>query len=134
MIGDRVASNLSGLEGLRILLVEDMAVVAEAIAGMLRDFGCKVVGPVSTLDEAAHAVREKEFDGVLLDLNLHGEMAFGVADGLISRGVPFIFLTGYGRTAFERPYDEQAMIEKPFTQEELKAIMVRVFGGVGVSG
>jgi CheY-like chemotaxis protein len=134
MIGERVRSGASGLEGLRILLVEDMAVVSEAIAGMLRDFGCTVVGPAATLDEAAQAVQEREFDGVLLDVNLHGEMAFGVADELIARGIPFIFLTGYGRAALEGPYDDRAMIEKPFTQEELKAIMVRVFGGVGVRG
>ncbi len=32
----------------------------------------------------------------VLDVHLHGESAFPVAEALIAKGVPFVFATGYG--------------------------------------
>lgn len=45
-------------------------------------------------DGLALAQREK-LDGAVLDINLNGDRCFPIAHALTSRGVPFVFLTGY---------------------------------------
>lgn len=33
-------------------------------------------------------------DAAILDVNLHGEMAYPVADALMARNIPLVFMTG----------------------------------------
>jgi CheY-like chemotaxis protein len=89
----------ANLYGLRILLVEDDAMVAMLIEGMLDALGCQVVGWVASVPDALEAIDTNEFDGSLLDMNLSGRVVYPVADVLASRHMPFVFVTGYGRTA-----------------------------------
>jgi CheY-like chemotaxis protein len=87
------------LNGLRILLVEDEAMVAMLVEGMLTALGCQVVEWVANIPAALNAIDTIEFDGALLDMNLSGAVVFPVAEVLAARGLPFVFVTGYGRTA-----------------------------------
>lgn len=84
------------LKACRILVVEDEYLLADELAQELADLGADVLGPVPTI-ELALAVIEKEVapDGVVVDVNLGGVLAFALADTLIERGVPMIFTTGY---------------------------------------
>ena len=43
------------------------------------------------------------------------------------RDLPFLFLTGYGREALPRAFRESAVIEKPYTREQLVAAAGRMF-------
>ena len=79
----------------RVLLVEDEALVAMMIQETLVEFGFQVVGPVSTTSEALAAAQDKHLDAAVLDINLGDSLAYGVADILEKRGVPFVFVTGY---------------------------------------
>ena len=65
---------------------------------MCADLGWQIVGPASRLDEAMEMARTGTFDAALLDVNLDGEMSWGVADVLTARGIPFAFCTGYDQT------------------------------------
>jgi hypothetical protein len=67
------------LNGLRILLVEDEAMVAMLVEGMLTALGCQVVEWVANIPAALNAIDTIEFDGALLDMNLSG--AVGVSGG-----------------------------------------------------
>ena len=58
----------------------------------LTEAGADVVGPVSTVDEALQIVTSESFDLAVLDINVRGEMSFPVADALLARNVPLIFL------------------------------------------
>jgi CheY-like chemotaxis protein len=85
------------LTGARILVVEDDHLQASDLAQSLADCGAVVVGPVPTVMEALSLI-DGEHDhlrGAILDINLRGEAAYPVADALLTRGVPFIFATGY---------------------------------------
>ena len=118
------------LQGLRILVAEDEALILMEIEGMLQDIGCEIVGPVSTLDAALVAIRQNEMDGALLDMSLHGERITPAAEELVARGVRFILCTGYGRN----PDDEAAIMDaprltKPFTLDGLRAAMDETFAG-----
>jgi DNA-binding NarL/FixJ family response regulator len=110
------------LEGLNVLLVEDNFLLAEVTKDLLEERGCNVVGPVGQLDSGLVLAREAELDGAILDINLHGEFSFAIADVLRTRNIPFVFVTGYRdlgivpcalRTAprLDKPVNDDRLIE-----------------------
>jgi hypothetical protein len=69
----RYAISRSGLEGRRILVVEDDYYEAQETATALTELGAQVVGPISNLSAAMDvAARDMRLDGALLDINLDG--------------------------------------------------------------
>ena len=110
------------LSGRRILLVEDEALIAIMMKEVLGDLGLSVVGPLGTLAQALAAANRDAVDGAILDLNLGGEAIYPVADALTRRGVPFIFVTGYGADAIDRRYAHIPALEKPIDPTLLKKI------------
>jgi two-component sensor histidine kinase/CheY-like chemotaxis protein len=110
-----------------ILIVEDVALVASEIAHIVRTAGGIVVGPVSTLPEALAVASREPLDAAVLDVNLAGEMVFPVADRLQARGVPFLFLTGYGESyVWPAPFAAAARIPKPARTTELLTALSRI--------
>jgi CheY-like chemotaxis protein len=81
--------------GTRILVAEDEFLVALVIEDMLQSLGCTVVGPYSYLAEASEAAIREQVDAAVLDINLHGEMVYPLAEYLHRHGIPFVFATGY---------------------------------------
>jgi CheY-like chemotaxis protein len=103
-----------GLEGRRLLVVEDEYFLAEDLARRIERAGARVVGPVGTVDDALDLIEgTQRLDGALLDINLRGEMAYPVADALHERGIPFVFTTGYDGTTIPPRYKGVARHEKP---------------------
>jgi CheY-like chemotaxis protein len=96
-----MAANLSGL---RVLLVEDEEMTSYYQTLLLTKAGCDVVGPVATLQEAMAQAETEHFDAVLLDVNLNGESSYPVADALLRRELPFVFMTAYGRSQIPEQY------------------------------
>ena len=91
------------LAGLRILVVEDEPLIAMELIDNLEDVGAAPFGPVMTVAGALSIVRSGEpLDAALLNVNLRGEASFPVADALIERGVPFLFVTGNDAFVRER--------------------------------
>lgn len=82
------------LEGLRVLVVDDEAVIALEIEYVLTDAGAAVVGPVGMVEEALALVRSERLSAAVLDVRLSGESIESVADALFERDVPFIFYSG----------------------------------------
>lgn len=112
--------------GLRILLVEDEAMVAMIIEDTLSDLGCEVVGPMSSLERALAAAQTAErIDGAFLDVNLRGELVYPVADALQARGVPFAFVTGYGEKGIDARYRGAPVLTKPFMPETVEQLVTR---------
>ena len=64
-----------------------------------------------------------ELDGAILDVNLHGEASYAVADALLARGVPFAFATGYGADALDRAYRGYRRCDKPFSVRDVIAAL-----------
>ena len=66
------------LAGCRILVAEDEAIIAIELQRILEDFGCEVIGPLSSVDEVLHNAEGGGFDGALLDINLRGRQIFEI--------------------------------------------------------
>ncbi|MEA1834796.1 response regulator [Methylobacterium durans] len=114
------------LAGTRVLLVEDQYFLADDLRRHFEENGAKVLGPVPGVREALELIADTpEIDAAVLDVNLRGEMVYPVADVLRARGVPFIFATGYRKTAIPARYASVHHCEKPLDPAQIvKAIFV----------
>jgi PAS domain S-box-containing protein len=112
------------LHGRRVLVVEDEYLVAQETIDALEGFGCAVVGPAGTLEDALRLAAADEIDVAILDVNLHGGLAWPVARILQVRGIPFAFATGYADTV-EPPPDlaDAPRLDKPLQVDRLVRTM-----------
>lgn len=113
------------LAGTRVLLVEDIDLVAMQIEEMLLEGGCEVVTVAGSVTSALEAVRDGELDAAVLDINVRGGNTFGVADELKARGVPFVFSTGDGARYLPDRFDAAPHVSKPFEAEDLWAALAK---------
>lgn len=106
--------------GRRVLLVEDNFYIADAMASVLRKHDAEVIGPAATVKSALALIAVAErIDGGVLDVNLRGEMVYPVADALRTKGVRFLFLTGYETAIVMPSYADEPRLQKPVTIERL---------------
>ena len=117
------------LNGLRVLVVEDEAAISMLLEDMLMDFGCTVVGPASRLKMAIEMAQGDNFDIAILDVNLAGESIYPVAETLVQASRPFVFSTGYGGGGIKDPYRDRPVIQKPFSQQDLKRTLLAALNG-----
>ena len=112
----------------RALIVEDEPLVAELLEDMLRDAGYEVAACVGALDKALAALDTLTCDFAILDINLRGNSTEPVAAQLRARGVPFLFVSGYGNTQLSQQFLDAPLLAKPFRDEQLiraiKAVLV----------
>lgn len=119
----------AGLDGRRVLIVEDESLVAMLLETILEDMGCVPVGPASTVEEGLAMARdESPLDAALLDVNVAGQQIFPVAELLRARGVPFVFSTGYGEGGLPDEWRGQSTIQKPFTEAAIRDALMRAMG------
>jgi PAS domain S-box-containing protein len=124
----RAADKESGefvVAGNRVMIVEDEALVAMVEMESLAELGFSVVGPFSRASEAMAAVRDEQIDAAVLDVNLDGDLVYSVADELASRGIPFVFVTGYTAESIEERFAHIPVLQKPVERHTLQRIFVR---------
>jgi PAS domain S-box-containing protein len=114
------ATRTPPLRARRVMVVEDEALVALVLADQLAELGLSVVGPCSSVAEATAVADGGDFEAAILDVNLGGELVYPVADLLSSRGIPFVFVTGYGRESIDRRFADTPVLEKPVERELLE--------------
>ena len=111
------------LKGKSILLVEDEFLLAVQLEELLQSRGGSVRGPYRTLDDALNAAQREDFDFAILDINLSGTMVYPLADHLLARGVPFLFLTGYSQANLPEQFRGVARLNKPCDPAQLIATL-----------
>ena len=110
----------------RILVVEDEMLIGMLLEDMLMDLGHDVAAIVPRLKDALVAVEKETYDLAILDVHLHGESAFPVADALIGKGVPFVFSTGYGERGLPETYRGRPVLQKPFAKDDLERVLKKL--------
>jgi DNA-binding NtrC family response regulator len=86
-------SNDRRLEGLRLLVVEDDAILLMDLEQILQSAGAEIVLCRSVADALA-ALAENHIAAAVLDFRIGQETIVPVARQLSQRGTPFIFYTG----------------------------------------
>jgi CheY-like chemotaxis protein len=111
----------------RVLVVEDEMLIGMLLEDMLTDLGHEVAAIIPRLKEAMAAVDRETYDLAILDVHLHGESAFPVAEALIAKGTPFVFATGYGERGLPENYRGRPVLQKPFAKDDLERVLQRLF-------
>ena len=116
-----------GVEGLRLLLVEDSTLLALELESGLVEAGAVVVGATGDPDEAL-SMAEADIDVAVLDVNLGGRLVTPVAERLAERGIPFVFATGYGEQGAPQGFNAP-VVRKPYNiQQIIRAVAELVRG------
>ena len=107
----------------RVLVVEDEYLIRMLLEDMLGDLGYAVAAAVGTIAEASALAATGDFSAAVLDVNLGGQEIYPVADILAARGLPFVFVTGYGEGSLPERYRDRPALQKPFQTEQLDAAL-----------
>src|SRR5664280_299887 len=103
----------------RLLVVEDEYLIRMLLEDMLADLGYEVAAAVGTIAEASELAASGDFNAAILD----GQEIYPVAEILAKRGLPFVFVTGYGERSLTEPYRDRPALQKPFQIDQLKAAL-----------
>ena len=107
------------LKGKTILVVEDDFFIATDLCRSLAAEGGKVLGPVGRIEDALGLITQSDhIDAAFVDLNLHGVMAYAVADALTERSIPFLIVTGYDSAAIPERFKSIAHCQKPIALDK----------------
>ena len=106
-----------------MIIIEDEPLVAMDLESTLRAPGCEVVGSAGTLDKARLLISHAQYDAALVDVNLSGHPVDELAAALTQKNIPFAFVTGYGRDGVPRGFRDAVLFKKPFSQDQLLAVM-----------
>ena len=106
----------------RIMVVEDEALIAMVLVDHLQEIGLSAVGPFSRVADALKV--GEELDAAILDVNLGGESVYPVADMLHARGIPFVFMTGYGSASIDPRFAMVPVLQKPIEAKALEDMFV----------
>jgi len=103
---------------LRILVLEDEPLIGMATSDLIEELGHSVVGPFFNV-AATRAALDGQLDAAILDVNLGQDEAYPVAEALASRGIPFVFMTGYGPESLDRRFRTYPVLQKPVVRDML---------------
>ncbi len=118
---------------IKILIVEDEAMIAQCLKMDLEDEGYEVCGFVSSGEESVILAKEKEPDIILMDIYLSSAMdGIEAAKEIIAfKNIPIIFMTGYdGNNMYDRAEKIKpvAYLRKPVEAYDIKPVIESIFG------
>lgn len=103
-----------------ILLVEDEALIRMMLVQMIEELGHRVIAEAGSVDDGRSVAQIEGYDLAILDINLHGSNIRPVAELVKGRGLPFVFLSGYGSKGVPDGFEGAPVLLKPCTLDTLK--------------
>ncbi|MGY4435096.1 CheY-like chemotaxis protein [Bradyrhizobium sp. F1.13.1] len=103
-----------------IFLVEDEALIRMMLVEMIEELGHRVVAEAGRTDEGQSIAGIAQYDLAILDINLLGFNVQPVAEAIAARGLPFVFLSGYGSGGVPDQFKGKPVLHKPCELEMLK--------------
>jgi CheY-like chemotaxis protein len=111
----------------RILIIEDELLIALMIEEICREAGYRISGVAYTVKMARDELAKRNFDAVLLDISVGGKRYPESADRLMTKGIPFGFVTGYDYLVEPR-HEKIPVLQKPFTPVQLRDLLKTLAG------
>jgi|SRR6516165_10070369 DNA-binding response OmpR family regulator len=106
-----------------VLIVEDEVLIRMMLVEMVELLGHKVIGEAGRIEEGQSLAETQEYDLAILDINLQGFNVRPVAEAVRSRGLPLLFLSGYGSNGAPVGFKGTPVLEKPCTPDKLKRMI-----------
>jgi CheY-like chemotaxis protein len=110
---------------IRVLLVEDEALVGIMVQECLAECGYQTIGPICSIADAVKVARNDDFDAAILDINVGNDLIYQVADILAAREVPFVFVTGYDADSVDSRFRHIPVLQKPVERQSLQKLFER---------
>jgi CheY-like chemotaxis protein len=129
----RQASRMDRLKGRSILVVEDETLIALDLERVLKEAGCIVIGPVSTVPDAMSRIAGVAIDAAVLDVNIHAEKSLPIMDVLVAGNVPFVIVSGYARETLPVRFQGKPYLGKPFGYMDLVLALDSALRSMGKS-
>ncbi len=104
---------------MRVLVVEDEAMLALEVAEQLEQAGFHVIGPAFSVGNALSVLEMQGCDSAVLDVHLGEQTSAPVALALTSRRIPFVALSGYGRDELPVEFRHSPLLTKPADSSHL---------------
>ncbi len=102
------------LQGVRVLVVEDDALLLMELEAILANAGAEVVGVCRTVADGVAAAQQDGIAAAVLDVRIGRDTIAPVARQLASRGTPFVFYTGQvGSDPAIAEWRDHAIVAKP---------------------
>lgn len=102
-----------------VLIVEDEPLVALVVEEVLRHAGLEIAGCAGSVEKALAMLAGGRCDVAVLDVNLRGYSVEPVATALQQRGIPFLFMSGYGSHPLAERFAQAPVLAKPFDADQL---------------
>src|SRR6266481_2492973 len=107
------------MTGASIFLVEDEALIRLMLADMIEELGHRVVAEAGNIQVGQALAQAVIFDLAVLDINIAGYSIRPVAEIIDRRGLPFFFVTGYGRAGRPEAFRTRPVLDKPILKSKL---------------
>lgn len=104
---------------IRILAVEDEAMIAMELKDMLEELGHEVIGPAATVDDALALLKQTAPDAAVVDANLTGQSARPVVESLSKAGIPMVLASGYEPRELSDLEISGVLVRKPYSKKDL---------------
>jgi CheY-like chemotaxis protein len=116
------------MNGLAIFLVEDEALIRMMIVEMIDELGHRVIAEAGSVHQALPLASNSIFDLAVLDINVGGFNISPVAERVAARGLPFVFVSGYGPEGKPPLFKDTPVLRKPFLIVDFDAIIKSAVG------
>jgi len=116
----------------RVLIVEDELFIGLLIEETVRLIGFKISAIADNISKANLEFSKRNFDVVLLDLNIGGKYSTELADRVIKAEVPLAFITGYDYLVEPR-HAQVPILQKPFSAAQLNAFLMELLASDGAA-
>lgn len=110
----------------RILIVEDDVLIAMLTEDILTDGDYTVVMSPSVPATLTLLATDRAFDAAVIDVTLHGEESYAIAEALALHCIPFAFATGHDAMSMPPAYRNHPVLSKPYNGVALMAIVKRL--------
>jgi CheY-like chemotaxis protein len=111
-----------------IFVVEDEALIRMMLVEMIEELGHRVIADAGNVRDAQALARTAIFDLAILDVNIAGYSISPVAEIIEKRGLPFVFVTGYGPGGQPKEFSERPVLPKPALIAQLGEAINAILG------
>jgi DNA-binding NtrC family response regulator len=113
------------LDDVRVLLLEDDALISLDTEDMLLSLGAARVHVAHSLEEAESILAREVLDAAVLDLVIGSSRSEDLARRLVERSLPVIFASGYGEAGTATDGLEHVpTVRKPYSVQALQEALV----------
>ena len=115
----------TALQDVRILLLEDDALICLDTEDVLLSLGAAEVLVAHTIDEAEAILARQAVDAAVLDLVIGNDRSEALAHRLVTTAVPVVFASGFGDPAsLPEALRLVPTVDKPYSGQALHAALI----------